>query len=127
MLESLFNKVVGLKACNFIKRRLQHKCFPVKFAKCLRVPFLQNLFSRVPFFCKTANFFGSLLLWTAREYQKYWIWMVQMVKNSENFCYLKKLFPDAQKLQSHIYEIWMKLRSSIFFKKNIVTTGAFMK
>ena len=26
----------GLKACNFIKKRLQHRCFPVKFAKFLR-------------------------------------------------------------------------------------------
>ena len=31
MLESLFNKVAGLQACNFIKKRLQNRCFPVKF------------------------------------------------------------------------------------------------
>ena len=30
MLESLFNKVAGLKASNSIKKRLQHNCFPVK-------------------------------------------------------------------------------------------------
>ena len=29
MLESLFNKIAGLQACNFIKKRLQHSCFPV--------------------------------------------------------------------------------------------------
>ena len=28
-----------LKVCNFIKRRLQHRCFLVKFAKFLRTPF----------------------------------------------------------------------------------------
>ena len=28
-----------LKACNFIKKRLQHRCFPVKFAKFLKAPF----------------------------------------------------------------------------------------
>ena len=33
------NKVAGLKACNFIKKRLQHRCLPVKFAKFLRTPF----------------------------------------------------------------------------------------
>ena len=38
VLESLFNKVVGLKACNFIKNRLQHGCF-VKFANLLRTSF----------------------------------------------------------------------------------------
>ena len=37
-----FNKVADLQACNFIKKRLQRKCFPVKFAKFLRTPFLQN-------------------------------------------------------------------------------------
>ena len=29
VLESLFNKVSGLQASNFIKNRLQHTCFPV--------------------------------------------------------------------------------------------------
>ena len=33
MLESLFNKVTGLKAYNFIKKRLQRRNFTVKFAK----------------------------------------------------------------------------------------------
>ena len=28
------------QACNFIKKRLQNSCFPVKFAKILRAPFL---------------------------------------------------------------------------------------
>ena len=28
-----------LKACNFIKKRLQHRCFPVQFAKFLRTPY----------------------------------------------------------------------------------------
>ena len=37
-----FAKVATLKACNFIKKRLQHMCFPVKFAKFLRAVFLQN-------------------------------------------------------------------------------------
>ena len=33
---AFFNKVVGLQACNFIKNRLDHRCFYVKFAKFLR-------------------------------------------------------------------------------------------
>ena len=37
-----FNKVAGQKTWYFIKRRLQHRCFPVKFLKVLRTPFLQN-------------------------------------------------------------------------------------
>ena len=41
VLESLFNKVAGLKACNFIKNRLQHGCF-VKFANLLRTSFFKE-------------------------------------------------------------------------------------
>ena len=42
MLEFLFNKVADLQTCNFIKQRLQHRYFSVKFAKSLRASFLQN-------------------------------------------------------------------------------------
>ena len=41
ILESLFNKVAGLQACIFIKKRLQHRCFPVNIAKSLRGPILK--------------------------------------------------------------------------------------
>ena len=30
------------QACKFIKKRLQHRCFVMKFTKSLREPFLQN-------------------------------------------------------------------------------------
>ena len=40
MLEPIFNKVAALKACNCTEIRLQHKCFPGKFTKFLRTPFL---------------------------------------------------------------------------------------
>ena len=33
-----FNKVAGPQNCYFIKKRLQHRFFPVKFAKFLRAP-----------------------------------------------------------------------------------------
>ena len=42
-LESLFNKVAGLQACNFIKKRLEHRCFPVNFAKFLRTLILKRI------------------------------------------------------------------------------------
>ena len=32
VLESLFNKISGVKACNFTKKRLQHRRFPVNIA-----------------------------------------------------------------------------------------------
>ena len=33
----------GLKSCNFIEKRLQHRFFPVKFEKILRTLFLKNI------------------------------------------------------------------------------------
>ena len=38
---SFFIKLLP-QACNFIKKRLWHRCFPVNFAKFLGTPFLQN-------------------------------------------------------------------------------------
>ena len=37
-----FNKVVGLTPATLLKKRLQHRCFPVNFANFLRTLFLQN-------------------------------------------------------------------------------------
>ena len=42
VLKSPFHKVVGLDTCNFIKIRLHHRCFPVKFAKFLLTSFITN-------------------------------------------------------------------------------------
>ena len=47
MSESLFNKVTDLQACNFVKKRLRHKCFPVKFAKFSRTAILKNVCERL--------------------------------------------------------------------------------
>ena len=45
VLES-FDKVAGLQTCNFIKTRLQHKCFLVKIAKFFRTPILKYICKR---------------------------------------------------------------------------------
>ena len=47
MLESLFNKVARFQISNFIKKKLQHKCFPLNFAKFLRMPILKNIWERL--------------------------------------------------------------------------------
>ena len=39
----MFFKIGVLKACHFIKKRLQHSCFPVTLAKFLKHPFLQKI------------------------------------------------------------------------------------
>ena len=43
MLESLFNKVTGLQACNFTKKRLQHRRFPVNIANFKNTYFEKHL------------------------------------------------------------------------------------
>ena len=54
--ESPFKNVAGLKACNFIKKRPQHRCF-VKIAKFLILLNSKNNCERLPF-----DFFNGLLL-----------------------------------------------------------------
>ena len=41
--KNLCSSLVFIKAFNFIKKRLQHRCFPVKFAKFLKTPILKNI------------------------------------------------------------------------------------
>ena len=48
MLKHFFNKVAGLELASFSKKRLQHECFPVKFAKLLRIPILKNICKQLP-------------------------------------------------------------------------------
>ena len=47
VLESALNKVTGLQAWNFIKKRLQRRWFPVNIAKFLRTPILKNSYERL--------------------------------------------------------------------------------
>ena len=47
VLESLFNKVACLYACNFIKKGLRHAYFSVDIAKFLRTPILMNVYERL--------------------------------------------------------------------------------
>ena len=47
VLESLFNKFADLRACHFIKKKLQRKCFPVKLEKLLSGAILKNIYERL--------------------------------------------------------------------------------
>ena len=42
-----FNKVVGLRLATLLKKRLWHRCFPLNFAKFLRISFLQDTSGRL--------------------------------------------------------------------------------
>ena len=67
MLESVFNKVRGLKTWKCIKKRFQHRCFPVKFAKFLKTLFTEHpqglLFSLVKIKQRTASIDIHLLIY----------------------------------------------------------------
>ena len=43
MLESLFNKVTGRQACNFAKKRLKHRRFPVNIVNFKNTYFEKHL------------------------------------------------------------------------------------
>ena len=44
---SLFIKVAGLQACNFIKKRLQWRCFPANIVDFSKTPILKNICKRL--------------------------------------------------------------------------------
>ena len=53
VLEFIFRKVADLQACNIIKKRPQHRCFPVNIAKLLILPILKTICKQLLF-----NFFS---------------------------------------------------------------------
>ena len=59
VLESLFDKVPCLQACNFILKRLQHRYFPVKFAIFLRTPIWRNICERLLYISYDLNKYVS--------------------------------------------------------------------
>ena len=46
-MESVFNKAPDLRACNFMVKKLQHRCFPVNFTKFFRIPILKSTCERL--------------------------------------------------------------------------------
>ena len=73
MLEFLYNKGVLRKykvSGSFIKKRLQHRCFPVKFVKFLRKLILKNICERM-FLYICVNFELSKLIGTLQALHVY--------------------------------------------------------
>ena len=64
MLESLFDKVANLRQKAFIEKRLQYRCFPVKFVKFLRKPILKNICERN---CNTRGVFVSVFQYSGNK------------------------------------------------------------
>ena len=96
MLDSLFNKVSGLKACNFIKKRLQRKCFSVNIAKFLRTAFLQNT---------SGGCFWNMLLLNWLESIPTGLDMLELLTNEERGLFNPPSFIHLLSM-SNIKEIW---------------------
>ena len=84
MLESLLNKVAGLKVCNFLKNRLQHRCFPVNIAKFLILPILKNICKWLLF-----NFFNGSHLHRPKDLRSrlYDVFRLQGLSQRSSFCF----------------------------------------
>ena len=67
--ECFLIKLQTFKLCNFIKKRLQHKCFPVKFAKSIRTLILKNICKRLLLFLKN-KCSAMWLMYTCQSLQK---------------------------------------------------------
>ena len=76
----------ALKACNFIKKRLWHRCFPVNFAKFLRTPFSQNTS-------------GRLLLFIIKDYHFH----QKLLSSNSQLTFKHKI------LSMHMRKIWWRL------------------
>ena len=57
VLESLFNRVSGMRHATLLKKRLRRRCIYVNFVKFLRTSFLQN----TSVFCLTVSFHKEVL------------------------------------------------------------------
>ena len=96
MLESLFNKGAGLKGCNFIKERLQRRCFPVNVAQFLRIAFSWNISAGC--FCKSLIIFTEVWVRTLSN-----IYDGAFCRNSENLStiFTKNPIPDVWRVPKH--------------------------
>ena len=95
MLEFLFNKIAGLQTCNFIKNRLQYRCFTVKFAKFFKSTYFEehprttaskNRDSFLEVFCRSCC--SALILWWNIALPQQWL------KVGDSSCkFTKNCFP----------------------------------
>ena len=74
--QSLFFKIkLQLEACNFTKKEIWHRCFPVNFAKFLRILFFIDklLVAASRFFVLSFYSCGKLWLLTVKIF--FWFWI----------------------------------------------------
>ena len=93
VLESHFNKVTGLYPATSLKKRLQHRCFLMNFARYLRHPFY-----RTPpgdYFCSTEKIFINKIVKKPLRKGKKW----QLVR--------KTTTQAKQKLNHYLHQVFI--------------------
>ena len=92
MLESLFDKVAALQPSNFIKERLQHRCFPVNIAKFLTTPILKNicelLLLLIVIFSRENKYMQPCFDLPEPKLHKKLIWIMLVIKIMYNFVWI---------------------------------------
>ena len=81
-----FNKVPGLQL--YEKRGVQHRCFPVKFAKLLRTLFLQNIFGCCfwKIYLDRPEKGGYILLASKKIYAVIWLRLLLLLVQNASSC-----------------------------------------
>ena len=71
-----FNKVAGLRAATLLKKRLWHRCFPVKFEKVLRTPiFTEHLWWLLLWItCQVEKWLKTSTIFILSYILGFWIW-----------------------------------------------------
>ena len=83
-----------MKSYNFIKKRLQHRCFPLNIAKFLRTPTLKNICERLLLFLQNTISSNLYFFTPTKLIMKYFL--VSFIKNV------------TENLLCHLINFWVK-------------------
>ena len=120
-LESVFNKVGGIRTCNFITKELQYRCFPVKFAKFLRISILKNIYKGLLlYFHYDSIIIFSIITFTAIRNSR--LQMFDKIGVLKKFCKFLRKTPMLESLFNKVAD----LRAATLIKGDI-NTGVFLR
>ena len=101
------------QTCNFIKNRLQHRYFPVKFTKCLRTPNLKNIYQRLLLYCtRTTRFQLSVSF-----YIQYFFLIITAttVNNSDVLIQIQKASKNLRAIPSDVQQAYVWSKQGLIF------------
>ena len=105
-LRSLFNKVVGLQDCKYIKKRLQHRCFARNLGKIFKNKFLEK-------HLRMSASLSDLLVWVKLKKTTE---IVVKGRSSHRRCSMKKAFLKYFAMFTRKHLCWSLLIKFINYK-----------